>query len=169
MARDRSELLMAYRWPVALVSACVVLAGTALVITQAAIRVLREPIPIRIQGGLDVDRLVMPSSVTIRADQPLPVAGVVDVADAVQITGNAPLGIKGPITVREIKLPVKVAGDVSARATVSAIEAPVAVTSGKPLDVKGDVTVKGDIDIDGEVDIKGKVGAEVRPKLLPLP
>lgn len=73
MAYNRSELLMAYRWPAALLISSLVLSGSALVIAWVAIRFLSQPIPIRIQGGLDVDRLVMPPTLTIRADQPLPV------------------------------------------------------------------------------------------------
>ena len=43
------------------------------------LKVLSEPIPIRIDGGLQVDKLVMPASVTIRSEQPLPVSGTVSV------------------------------------------------------------------------------------------
>ena len=154
MARDRSELLLAYRWPAALLASSIVLASAALFIAWLAMRFLSQPIPIRIEGGLDVDRLVMPSSLTIQADKPLPVAGVVDVKDDVRIADDAPLAIRGPVTVREIKTPVQV----NAQATV---EGPVQISSPEPISVDGDVSV------DGVVQIKGKVGAEVRPKLLP--
>ena len=58
---------MAYRWPVAVVVSSVVLAATA-------IQILSKPIPIRVEGGLQVNKLVLPASVTIRSDEPLPVA-----------------------------------------------------------------------------------------------
>ena len=77
MKRDRSELLMAYRWPAAVVFSSVVLSGSIVTVAWMAIRFLSEPIPIRVDGGLQVDRLVMPSTLTIRADQPLPVNGEV--------------------------------------------------------------------------------------------
>ena len=103
MTRDRSEFLMACRWPAAVMVSSVVLGGSIVTVAWMAIRLLSEPIPIRIDGGLDVDRLVMPATLTIRADQPLPVKGEVGVKDQVQISGEAPLAIRGPITVREIK------------------------------------------------------------------
>ncbi len=154
MACDRSELLMAYRWPAALLASSLVLAGAALCIAGLAMRFLSQPIPIRIEGGLDVDRLVMPASLTIQADKPLPVVGVVDVKDEVRIADDAPLAIRGPVTVREIKAPLQV----NAQASVLG---PVQISSPDPI------TVDGDVSVDGDVQIKGKIGAEVRPKLLP--
>ena len=58
-------LLMAYRWPAAAVSSSLVLAVTAA-------KLLIRPIPIAIQGGLQVDKLVLPPSVTCSVT-PLPV------------------------------------------------------------------------------------------------
>ena len=60
------DLLMAYRWPAAVVLSSLVLAVTA-------VKLLSRPIPIAIQGGLQVDKLVLPPSVTIRSVTPLPV------------------------------------------------------------------------------------------------
>ena len=57
---------MAYRWPAAVVLSSLVLAVTAA-------KLLSRPIPIAIKGGLQVDKLVLPPSVTIRSDTPLPV------------------------------------------------------------------------------------------------
>ncbi|MAR07591.1 MAG: hypothetical protein CL862_10870 [Cyanobium sp. NAT70] len=164
MPLSRSELLYAYRWPAALVLASLVLGGVAL-------KLLSQPIPIRIQGGLDVDRLVMPASITIRADRPLPVDGIVAVRDDVQITAEAPLPIRGPLSVREIQAPVKVTGAVKADAMVQAIQSPVDLVTSAPLSVKVEesVNVDGKVSIRGKVDIEGKVGANVKPQLLPLP
>ena len=158
MTLSRRDLLMAYRWPMALVLSSVVLAVTA-------VRILSRPIPIAIEGGLQVDKLVLPPSVTIRAAQPLPVA----VADKVLISGDAPLGIKGPLTVRAIEGAVQVKGDVDARATVAGIDNPVTVTTDQPLPVQGDVVVKDKVMVGGNVTVEGNVGAKVRPGLLPLP
>jgi len=158
MTLSRRDLLMAYRWPMALVLSSVVLAVTA-------VRILSRPIPIAIEGGLQVDKLVLPPSVTIRAAQPLPVA----VADKVLISGDAPLGIKGPLTVRAIEGAVQVKGDVDARATVAGIDNPVTVTTDQPLPVQGDVVVKDKVTVGGKVTVEGSVGAKVRPGLLPLP
>ena len=60
------DLLMAYRWPAAVVLSSLVLAVTAA-------KLLSRPIPIAIKGGLQVDKLVLPPSVTIRSNTPLPV------------------------------------------------------------------------------------------------
>ena len=57
---------MAYRWPAAVVLSSLVLAVTAA-------KLLSRPIPIAIEGGLQVDKLVLPPSVTIRSVTPLPV------------------------------------------------------------------------------------------------
>ena len=176
MAYNRSELLMAYRWPAAVLISSVVLSGSALVIAWVAIRFLSQPIPIRIQGGLDVDRLVMPPTLTIRADQPLPVEGMVGVKEPVQIANDAPLTIRGPITVQKITTPVQVRGAVDAHARVSASDTPIAVELNTPVSVDGSVvvkepvTVKGDVDVDveGKVNVEGQVGAKVKPQLLPL-
>ena len=55
MPFNRQELLLAYRWP-----AAVVLSSLAL--SAVLLKVLSEPIPVRIDGGLQVDKLVMPAS-----------------------------------------------------------------------------------------------------------
>ena len=65
-ACDQPFLLTAYRWPAAVVLSSLVLAVTAA-------KLLSRPIPIAIKGGLQVDKLVLPPSVTIRSDTPLPV------------------------------------------------------------------------------------------------
>ena len=79
---------MADRWPAAVVLSSLVLAVTAA-------KLLSRPIPIAIKGGLQVDKLVLPPSVTIRSDTPLPVV----VQEPVTIGGAAPLAIEGPVTI----------------------------------------------------------------------
>ena len=88
MSPTSRELLLAYRWPAAVVVSSVVLAATA-------IQILSKPIPIRIEGGLQVDKLVLPASVTIRSNEPLPVV----VREDVVITGNKPLAVQGQVQV----------------------------------------------------------------------
>ena len=144
------DLLMAYRWPAAVVLSSLVLAATA-------IKLLSRPIPIAIEGGLQVDKLVLPPSVTIRSDTPLPVV----VQEQVTISGDAPLAIEGPVSVKSIAGAVTVNAD----ARVSGVEGQVSVTADQPLPVRADVTVEDRIMIGGKVDIEGKV----KPSLLPLP
>ena len=141
---------MAYRWPAAVVLSSMVLAVTAA-------KLLSRPIPIAIEGGLQVDKLVLPPSVTIRSDTPLPVL----VQEPVTISGDAPLAIEGPVSVKSIAGAVKVNAD----ARVSGVEGQLTVTADQPLPVRADVTVDNKITIGGKVDIAGKV----KPTLLPVP
>ena len=150
MKRDRSEFLMAYRWPAAVVFSSVVLSGSIVMVGWMAIRFLSEPIPIRVDGGLQVDRLVMPATLTIRADQPLPVNGEVGVKDQVQIAEDAPLAIRGPITVREIQSPVQTQITVKDQLSIA---------------VKDQLSVDAEVRIEGPVNVSGDVEAEVRPRL----
>ena len=144
------DLLMAYRWPAAVVLSSLVLAVTAA-------KLLSRPIPIAIEGGLQVDKLVLPPSVTIRSVTPLPVV----VQEQVTIGGDAPLAIEGPVSVKSIAGAVTV----NAVARVSGVEGQVSVTADDPLAVRADVSVDDKITIGGKVDIEGKV----KPSLLPLP
>ncbi|AII48983.1 hypothetical protein KR52_07490 [Synechococcus sp. KORDI-52] len=144
------DLLMAYRWPAAVVL-------SSLILAVSAAKLLSRPIPIAIEGGLQVDKLVLPPSVTIRSDAALPVV----VQEPVTISGDAPLAIEGPVSVRSI------AGSVSvnAEARVRELDGQVTVMADQPLPVRADVTVEDRITIGGKVDIQGKV----KPTLLPVP
>ena len=110
-----------------------------------AIRFLSETVTIRVNGGLQ--------GLTIRADQPLPLNGEVSVKDQVQIAGDAPLTIRDPITVREIKAPV---------------QAHVTVKDQLRIAVKDQLNVDGQVRIEGPVKVSGDVEAEVKPRLSPL-
>ena len=132
------DLLMAYRWPAAVVLSSLVLAATA-------VKLLSRPIPISIEGGLQVDKLVLPPSVTIRSDTPLPVV----VQEQVTISGDVPLAIEGPVSVKSIAGAVTVNAD----ARVSGVEGQVSVTAEDPLAVRADVSVDKTIKIGGKVDI----------------
>ena len=110
---------MAYRWPAAVVLSSLVLAVTAA-------KLLSRPIPIAIKGGLQVDKLVLPPSVTIRSETPLPVV----VQEQVTIGGaNAPLAVEGAVSVTA--------------------EDPLAVRADVSVDNK--VTIGGKVDIQGKV------------------
>ena len=141
---------MAYRWPAAVVLSSLVLAVTAA-------KLLSRPIPIAIEGGLQVDKLVLPPSVTIRSVTPLPVV----VQEQVTIGGDAPLALEGPASVKSIAGAVTVNAD----ARVSGAEGQVSGTADDPLAVRADVSVDDKITIGGKVDIQGKV----KPTLLPVP
>ena len=157
MSSSRQELLFAYRWPIALVGSSLILGGAVLVLAQTAVRLLSQPIPIAIEGGLQVDKLVLPPTVNISSATPLPVV----VNDPVSVANKHPLTIRGPLTVKALQGTVQVKGDVQARAQVSSIETPVTV--------QGEVSVKDPLSIKGKVTVDGKVGAKVKPTLLPMP
>ena len=72
MLSSREELLLAYRWPIALVGSSLIFGGAVLVLAQTAVRLLSQPIPIAIEGGLQVDRLVLPPTVTSAAQHRYP-------------------------------------------------------------------------------------------------
>ena len=150
MAPSSRDLLLAYRWPVAVIFSTAVL-------SLAGLRLLSRPIPIAIEGGLQVDKLVLPPSITIRSDTPLPVV----VQEQVTINGDAPLAIEGPVSVKSIAGAVTVNAD----ARVSGLDGEVSVKADQPIPVRADVTVEDRITIGGKVDIEGKV----KPSLLPLP
>ena len=94
---------MAYRWPAAVVLSSLVLAVTAAKLLSRPI-----PIPIAIKGGLQVDKLVLPPTVTIRSISPLPVV----VQEQVTIVGSAPLAVEGAVSVTA-ENPLAVRADVS--------------------------------------------------------
>ena len=93
MAPNSRDLLFAYRWPAALVISSAFLAA-------ALLKLLSQPIPNPDRWRLNIDPLVIPSTVTIRTNEPLPVqAGLVGDGDAPQ-KGEQPIRISGPVTVR---------------------------------------------------------------------
>ena len=144
------DLLIAYLWPAAVVLSSLVLAVTAA-------KLLSRPIPIAIEGGLQVDKLVLPPSITIQSDTPLPVV----VQEPVTINGNAPLAIEGPVSVKSIAGAVTVNAD----ARVNGLDGEVSIKADQPLPVRAEVSVDNKVTIGGKVDIQGKV----KPTLLPVP
>jgi len=118
MSPSSRDLLLAYRWPAAVVLSTVVLA-------VAGLRLLSRPIPIAIKGGLQVDKLVLPPNVTIRSDTALPVV----VQEQVTIGGAAPLAVEGAVSVTA-EDPLAVEADVSVDNKV---------TIGGKVDIQGKV------------------------------
>ncbi len=156
MPSSRQEFLLAYRWPIALVGSSLILGGAVLVLAQTSVRLLSQPIPIAIEGGLQVDTLGLPPTVNISSSTPLPVV----VKDSVSVANKQPLTIRGPLTVKALQGTVLVRGDVQAKAQVSSIDTPVTV--------QGDVSVQDKVTIDGKVHVDGNVGAKVKPTIRPL-
>ena len=143
---------MAYRWPAAVVVSSLVVAAALSGLAWVALRVLSRPIPIAIEGGLQVDKLVLPPTVTINATSALPVT----VTGSVPLVTDSPLAIQGPLTVN---------GDVRTQAKLSGIDTPVsiqAVTVDGSISVKEAIRIDGKVNVDGEVNVDGGVKAKVR-------
>ncbi len=144
MTSSRRDLMLAYRWPAAIVVSSLMIAAALAVLAWVALRVLSRPIPIAIEGGLQVDKLVLPPTVTINATSALPVT----VTGSVPLVTQSPLAIQGPLTVN---------GDVRTQANLSGIDTPVAIQS---VTVDGSISVKEAVRIDGKVDVEGKVNVD---------
>ncbi len=105
-------LLMASRWPLALVIAAWAIAVAAIQILRQPIPIglpINQPFPVRLVGGITVDKLSAPVSVkgeeplSIEASKPLPVAGDVAVPKGVSVTHpvevEGGVSVEGPVTV----------------------------------------------------------------------
>ena len=152
MTSSRRDLMLAYRWPVALVVSSMVIASALALLAWVALRVLSRPIPIAIEGGLQVDSIVLPPTVTIDATSALPVI----VSGSVPLVTKSPLAIQGPLMVK---------GDVRTQAKLSGIDTPVsiqAVTVDGSISVKEPVRIDGKVNVDGTVNVDGEVKAKVR-------
>ena len=131
---------MACRWPFALVV-------TAGIIGAAVFEIIRNPIPIRVDGGVQVEKIVMP--IALSAKQPLPVQGQVSVIDSVQVKADGPLPVNGDVHVQKIEGLVDV-GEIQTPVSiedvnVGSIKTPVAVSNKLPFKVTGDVQVQGKV------------------------
>jgi len=152
MTPNRRELLLAYRWPLAVVISSLVMAAAVAGFAEVVVRLLSRPIPIAIEGGPpQVNRLVLPPTVTIRATTALPVT----VTDPVPVLTARPLAIRGPLAIQ---------GDVRAKAQLSGIDTPVAIEPVKvePITVEGQVTLKEPVRLRGPVTVDGEVKAKIR-------
>lgn len=145
------KVLLALRWPCALVLSSAVLGGVLL-------RVLSRPIPIRLAMPLDqplavkaqVDELARPikvdqldSSIGIKLTERVAVAGEVAIEhrDPVPITGQARVVVTNPLEVKA-NAPLPVQGSVAVKAAEPLpVQASVDVSASEPLPVKGAVEV----------------------------
>ena len=141
MTSSRRDLMLAYRWPAAIVVSSLITAEALAVLAWVALRVLSRPIPIAIEGGLQVDKIVLPPTVTINAKSALPLT----VTDSVPLVTESPLEIQGPLTVN---------GDVRTQAKLSGIDTPVSIEA---VTVDGSISLKDPVRIDGKVNIDGGI------------
>ena len=162
-------LVMARRWPLAVVIAAWAVAVAAIQILRQPIPIalpLDQPLPVRLVGGITVDKLSAPVSVkaeeplSIEAATALPVAGDVgvpkgvEVIRPVQVEGG--VSVDGPVTVGEVTAPVGVNGPEGGAVLVS-------TPDGELLNVTGGVKVDS---------VGGKINVQLRDaakSILPIP
>lgn len=162
-------LMMACRWPLAVVISAWAVAVAAIQILRQPIPIalpLNQPFPVRLVGGITVDKLS--ESVRIKGEEPLsikaasalPVAGDVGVPKGVAVT--QPVAIEGGVAVEG---PVKV-GEVATPVTVNGTDGGavlVATPDGEMLSVTGGVKVDS---------VGGKINVQLRDaakSVLPIP
>ncbi len=112
-------LLMASRWPIAVVAAAWALAVAVTQILRQPIPIglpLDQPFPVRVVGGVTIDdlkaavRVKSEGSLAIDAAGSLPVQGHVAVTKPVMVESNKTLDVQGKVVVDELKAPVQVKG-----------------------------------------------------------
>ncbi len=162
-------LLMASRWPLAVVIAAWAVAVAAIQILRQPIPIalpLNQPLPVRLVGGITVDQLSAPVSVkgeeplSIEAVKALPVSGDVGVPKGVAVTEpvkvEGGVSVEGPVTVGEVTAPVTVNGSDGGPVLVG-------TPDGEMLNVTGGVKVDS---------VGGKINVQLRDaakSVLPLP
>ena len=156
-------LMMASRWPLAVVIAAWAVAVAAIQILRQPIPIalpLDQPLPVRLVGGITVDQLSAPVSVkgeeplSIEAVKPLPVSGDVGVPKGVAVT--EPVKVEGAVTVGEVTAPVTVNGSDGGPVLVG-------TPDGELLNVTGGVRVDS---------VGGKINVQLRDaakSVLPIP
>ena len=92
MTSIRRDLMLVYRWPAAIVVSSLIIAAALSGLAWVALRVLSRTFPIAIEGGLQVDKIVLLPTVTINATSVLPVT----VKDSVPLVTKSPPGDPGP-------------------------------------------------------------------------
>ncbi len=168
-------LMMASRWPLAVVIAAWAVAVAAIQILRQPIPIglpLNQPFPVKLVGGITVDKLSAPVSVkgeaplSIEAVKPLPVSGDVGVPKGVAVTRpvqvegpvsvDGGVSVKGPVTVGEVSAPVSVTGPDAGAVLVG-------TPDGEMLNVTGGVKVNS---------VAGKINVQLRDaakSILPIP
>ena len=162
-------LLMASRWPLAVVIAAWAVAVAAIQILRQPIPIalpLNQPLPVRLVGGITVDQLSAPVSVkgeeplSIEAVTALPVRGDVGVPKGVAVTEpvkvEGGVSVEGPVTVGEVTAPVTVNGSDGGPVLVG-------TPDGELLNVTGGVRVDS---------VGGKINVQLRDaakSVLPIP
>ena len=120
------QLVVALRWPGAAVLSAALLAIAAMEILKQPLPVvlqLEEPLPVRLEGGVRVEHLELPT-VSVKAEETLPVLGTVEL--------NKAVAVQGSVDVESIQQPL----------TLGAVSEPLQVSAPEALPINGTVTVE---------------------------
>lgn len=140
------RLLHASRWPLAVVLAAWALAVAVTQVLRQPIPIglpLAQPLPVRLEGAIKVDRILQP--IVVGGKEPLPVVAVVDVQNKKPIpVDEVTVNVEAPVKV-EARQPLPVQADqplpVSGSVEVDAINKAVPIATEEPIDVAGKVGV----------------------------
>ena len=140
------RLLHASRWPLAVVLASWALAVAVTQVLRQPIPIglpLSQPLPVRLEGAIKVDRILQP--IVVGGKEPLPVVAVVDVqnkkpipVDDVRVSVQAPVRVEAQQALPvQASQPLPVMGNVE----VDAINEAVPIATEEPIGVTGKVGV----------------------------
>ncbi|MCP9928895.1 hypothetical protein [Cyanobium sp. CH-040] len=149
-------VLMALRWPLALVAAAAILGGVVLRVTSRPLQValvLDRPLPVQ----ADVSQLALPvvrvqelaNPIKIQAQDLVSVRGAVEIAskDAIPITGQPRIVLDEPVAIKAgAPLPVR---------------SEVVIEARQPLPVRAEVEALRPLPVKGEVDVAAEAPLNV--------
>ncbi|WP_115126835.1 hypothetical protein [Synechococcus sp. GEYO] len=150
-------LMMASRWPLAVVIAAWAVAVAAIQILRQPIPIalpLDQPLPVRLVGGITVDQLSAP--VSVKSEEPLSIEAVKALPVSGDVAVTEPVKVEGAVTVGEVTAPVTVNGSDGGPVLVG-------TPDGELLNVTGAVRVDS---------VGGKINVQLRnaaKSVLPIP
>jgi len=171
------ELLMASRWPLAVVLAACAVAIAAVQILRKPIPIglpLSQPLPVKLVGGVSVEQFKVPVRVksegarSVEAIKALPVSGSVKVPEGVSLSRpiqvdtstplevNSDVNVDTPIVVSEVSNPVSIQA-------VDGETLQVSTPDGETLNIIGGVRVNS---VGGKINVRLRDAAK---SVLPLP
>ncbi|WP_255440293.1 hypothetical protein [Synechococcus sp. MEDNS5] len=171
------DLLMASRWPLAVVLAAWAVAIAAVQILKKPIPIglpLSQPLPVKLVGGVSVEQFKVPvrvkseGALSVEAIKALPVSGSVKVPEGValsrpiQVDTSTPLEVNSDVNVDSPIVVSEVSNPVSIRA-VDGETLQVSTPDGETLNIIGGVKVNS---VGGKINVRLRDAAQ---SLLPTP
>ena len=171
------DLLMASRWPLAVVLAAWAVAIAAVQILKKPIPIglpLSQPLPVKLVGGVSVEQFKVPvrvkseGALSVEAIKALPVSGSVKVPEGValsrpiQVDTSTPLEVNSDVNVASPIVVSEVSNPVSIRA-VDGETLQVSTPDGETLNIIGGVKVNS---VGGKINVRLRDAAQ---SILPVP